>query len=43
MDLEHPTFVAQGGFRRLKEIRRLLDRHGVRSEIVGPPDGRTNA
>ena len=42
MPIEHPAFIAQGGFNRLKELRRVLLRAGVDAEIVGPPDGRLN-
>lgn len=36
-----PTIViAQGGFPRLRELRRMLSRIGVEASILGPPDGR---
>ncbi|MEO0652338.1 MAG: hypothetical protein AAFZ65_16820 [Planctomycetota bacterium] len=42
MAIDRPIFIAQGGFARLREIRRLLQRRDVEAEIVGPPDGKTN-
>ena len=43
MSLADPVFVAQGAFSRLREMHALLTRASIPSEIVGPPDGKTNA
>lgn len=42
MDLHDPIFLMQGGFERLKEVRVLLRRDGIDSEIVKPPGANTN-
>ena len=31
--------IAQGGLAHLREIEQLLARHGLRAEIVKPPEG----
>jgi hypothetical protein len=42
MDIENPVPISQGPFGRLEEVRALLSRAGIPSEIVAPPDGKTN-
>ncbi|MEZ5977306.1 MAG: hypothetical protein R3F34_03710 [Planctomycetota bacterium] len=36
-------FVAQGGFQRLREMRRTLAATGIPAEIVQPPGQNANA
>jgi hypothetical protein len=40
MESRSTVVIAQGGFPRLRELRRMLSRVGVEASIVGPPDGR---
>lgn len=42
MTVDRPIVIAQGGFARLREVRRVLLRSDVEADIVGPPDGKTN-
>lgn len=43
MTFENPVTIMRGGFARLREVVRLLSKHGIRAEIVEPPGAKTNA
>lgn len=36
---EGPAIVAQGAIDTLRELRELLRRRGIRSELLQPPEG----
>lgn len=37
MPNEEPMVVAQGDLGRLRELQRLLARHGIEAQIAAPP------